>query len=57
MAFISIHAITDEVRKGELKVIDVKDLSIERSFYIISLQGKITGLADLFYHFAQQAIT
>jgi len=53
MAFLSIHAIVDEVKRGELKIIDVENLSIERSFYLINLQGKITGLADLFFHFAQ----
>ena len=52
MAFLSVHAIADEVRRGELKIIDVENLSIERSFYLINLQGKITGLADLFFHFA-----
>jgi len=57
MAFISIHAITDELKNGELKVIDVDGLNIERTFYIITLQGKITGLADLFFHFAQKSIT
>jgi len=54
MAFISIHAITDEVKNGDLKIIDVKNLTIERSFYITSLQGKITGVADIFFHFAQR---
>jgi DNA-binding transcriptional LysR family regulator len=57
MAFISIHAITDELKNGELKVIDVDGLNIGRTFYIITLQGKITGLADLFFHFAQKHIT
>jgi len=57
MAFISIHAITDELKSGELKVIDVDELSIQRTFYIITLQGRITGLADLFFHFAQKHIT
>jgi DNA-binding transcriptional LysR family regulator len=57
MAFISIHAITDELKNGELKVIDVDGLDIERTFYIITLQGKITGLADLFFHFTQKSIT
>jgi len=57
MAFISIHAITDELKNGELKVIDVDGLDIVRTFYIITLQGKITGLADLFFHFAQKPIT
>jgi DNA-binding transcriptional LysR family regulator len=53
MAFLSVHAIVDEVKRGELKIIDVENLSIERSFYLISLQGKIAGLADLFFHFTQ----
>ncbi|WP_461449631.1 LysR family transcriptional regulator [Mucilaginibacter sp.] len=57
MAFISIHAITDELKNGKLKVIDVDGLDIERTFYIITLQGRITGLADLFFHFAQKSIT
>lgn len=57
MAFISIHAITDELNNGKLKVIDVDGLSIERTFYIITLQGKTTGLAELFLHFAQKSIT
>jgi DNA-binding transcriptional LysR family regulator len=53
MAFLSVHAIIDEVKRGELKIIDVAHLSIGRSFYLINLQGKVTGLADLFFHFAQ----
>jgi LysR family transcriptional regulator, transcriptional activator of the cysJI operon len=53
MAFLSVHAIVDEVKRAELKIIDVENLSIERSFYLISLQGKITGLADLFFHFTR----
>ena len=53
MAFISIHAVTDEVKSGQLKIIDVDGLSIERSFYLISLKGKITGLADLFFNFCK----
>ncbi|MBS1520749.1 MAG: LysR family transcriptional regulator [Bacteroidetes bacterium] len=51
MAFVSVHAIIDEVKRGELKIIDVENLIIERSFYLINLQGRITGLADLFFHF------
>ena len=51
MAFLSVHAIVDEVKRGELKIIDVENLSIKRSFYLINLQGRISGLADLFSHF------
>lgn len=54
MAFLSVHAILDEVKRGELKIIDVENLSIERSFYLISLQGRISGLADLFSHFVNR---
>lgn len=57
VAFISVHAITEELKTGKLKVIDVDGLNIDRTFYIVTLQGKITGLADLFFHFAQKAIT
>jgi DNA-binding transcriptional LysR family regulator len=53
VAFLSVHAVVEELKRGELKVIDVENLAIERSFYIITLQGKITGLADLFFHFSQ----
>jgi DNA-binding transcriptional LysR family regulator len=53
MAFISIHAVTDEVKNGQLKIIDVDGLNIERSFYLISLKGKIAGLADLFFNFCK----
>jgi LysR family transcriptional regulator, transcriptional activator of the cysJI operon len=53
VAFLSVHAIVDEVKRGQLKVIDVETLSINRSFYLISLQGKMSGLADLFSDFAR----
>jgi DNA-binding transcriptional LysR family regulator len=57
MSFISVHAVADEVKKGGLKIIDVDGLSIERSFYIITLQGKIAGLAGLFFQFVKTVIT
>lgn len=53
MAFLSIHAIVNEVKTGGLKIIDVETLSIGRSFYLISLQGRVSGLADLFSRFVQ----
>jgi DNA-binding transcriptional LysR family regulator len=48
VAFISIHAIEKELKNKELVILDVDSLIIERSFYIISLQGKTDTLADLF---------
>jgi DNA-binding transcriptional LysR family regulator len=48
VAFISIHAIKKELKNHELQILDIKDLIIERYFYIISLQGKTDSLAELF---------
>ena len=48
VAFISIHAIEKELKNNELLILDIKDLIIERYFYVITLQGKTDSLADLF---------
>jgi DNA-binding transcriptional LysR family regulator len=48
VAFISIHAINKELKNNELTVIDIKNLMIERFFYIITLQGKTDSLSELF---------
>jgi DNA-binding transcriptional LysR family regulator len=48
VAFISIHAIGKELKNNELFVLDVYNLTIERYFYIISLQGKTNAISDLF---------
>jgi len=47
-AFMSIHAVSKELKNKELIVLDVEDLSIERYFYIITLQGKSDSLSELF---------
>lgn len=54
MSFLSVHAVSKEVQNGDLQIIDVAGLTIERSFYIIHLQGKAEGLAAVFMRFAQQ---
>ena len=48
VAFISIHAIQKELKNNELVILDLKDLTIERFLYIITLQGKTESLSDLF---------
>ena len=48
VAFMSMHAIEKELKNNELTILDVKNLSMERYFYIISLQGKNDALSDLF---------
>jgi DNA-binding transcriptional LysR family regulator len=47
-AFMSIHAISNELKNNELIVLDVENLSIERFFYIITLVGKSDSLSELF---------
>lgn len=52
MAFLSIHSLSKELQNGELQVVDVKDLSIVRSFFFISLQGNSDGIVEDFFRFA-----
>ena len=47
-AFISIHAISEELTNNKLKIIDVKDLSIERWFYFVSRTGYQSNLMSYF---------
>lgn len=47
VAFISIHAVNKELKNNQLTVLDIKNLSIERNFYIVTLQGKSTALVNL----------
>jgi DNA-binding transcriptional LysR family regulator len=47
-AFMSIHAISNELKNNELIVLDVDNLTIERYFYIITLVGKTDSLSELF---------
>lgn len=47
VAFISIHAIQNELKNNQLVIIDVDNLVMERYFYIISLQGKTDAMSDL----------
>ncbi|WP_035672325.1 LysR family transcriptional regulator [Flavobacterium sp. 83] len=48
VAFISIHAIEKELKNNELVILDIDNFVIERFFYIITLQGKIDGMSELF---------
>ncbi|MFV8465245.1 LysR family transcriptional regulator [Flavobacterium sp. LB1P62] len=48
VAFISIHAIEKELKNNELVILDIDDFVIERFFYIITLQGKVDPLSELF---------
>ncbi|MFV8343252.1 LysR family transcriptional regulator [Flavobacterium sp. XS2P39] len=48
VAFISVHAIEKELNNNELVILDIDNFEIERFFYIITLQGKIDALSELF---------
>lgn len=54
LAFISVHALTNELQRGTLRIIDVEGLTINRNFYFIHLQGKPDGLAELFLRHARR---
>ncbi|MNL20510.1 HTH-type transcriptional regulator CysL [compost metagenome] len=47
-AFMSIHAVSNELKNNEFIVLDVDNLTIERYFYIITLVGKSDSLSELF---------
>jgi LysR family transcriptional regulator, transcriptional activator of the cysJI operon len=54
MAFLSIHSILKELTHKECFIIDVKGLTIERSFFFIELHGQADALPSLFMKFARQ---
>lgn len=53
LAFISVHAISNELHSGALRVIDVAGMAITRNFYFIHLQGKLDGLSEVFLRHAK----
>lgn len=53
MAFLSIHAILNELQNKVCCIIDVKGLNIERFFYFIQPQGQAEKLPELFMKFAK----
>ena len=53
LAFLSIHALGDELKAGTLRVVDVQNLTIQRDFYAIQQQGAHEGLAEVFLRFAR----
>jgi len=49
VSFLSVHAISKELKNGELKTVEVKGLDIERCFYFVTQQGDTHHLQELFY--------
>lgn len=50
-AFLSIHAITKELQRRELTILDIKGMDIFRTFQFIYQHGRMTKLPALFKRF------
>jgi len=51
MGFVSVRGVAKEIAAGDLKVIDIEGLQVERTFEFVHLQGRSEGLAELFMNF------
>lgn len=51
MAFISMHAIFEELKNNTLKIIEIKKLQFHRHFYFITPLGPLGGLPELLIQF------
>ena len=52
VAFISIRAIINELKAGALKIIDIDDFSLNRSFRLCTLHGTFNPTIDILTNFA-----
>lgn len=50
-AFLSIHAITEEMNQNKLKIIELKDMNIIRQFQFVCLHGQHATIVDRFKNF------
>lgn len=50
-AFLSIHSIQKELLAGQLKIVDIIGLEIERYFYFTHLYGGLTGIPNQFLQY------
>jgi DNA-binding transcriptional LysR family regulator len=51
-SFLSIHAITKELKNNELQIVELNDFEIERYFFFVHPQGVIGRLPESFRRFA-----
>ena len=54
LAFISVYAVSNEIKNGTFRILDVKGLTISRYLYTIQRQGDTESLADSFLRFARK---
>ena len=52
-AFLSINTILKEIQSGDLFIVDVEKLNIQRYFYYITSQGHHSALSALFINFLE----
>ncbi|MGM9749047.1 MAG: LysR substrate-binding domain-containing protein [Candidatus Cryptobacteroides sp.] len=51
---LSIAALNEELRSGELKIIDIDGLTIERDFSFVSRLGELDAVSERFVEFAEK---
>lgn len=54
-AFLSIHALTEDLMNNKLKIIDIKDISMERWFYFVSRTGYHSKVLEYFEKFVRSS--
>ena len=51
VAFLSINTVSNELKSGDLRILDIEDFSIKRTFNYIAKQGYKNELAQVFLNF------
>ncbi len=54
VAFVSIHAVLEELRHNMLRVIDIRDFSVTRNFSFVSRHGHNSRLSNRFKQFCEE---
>ena len=54
VAFVSVHAVLEELRHNMLRVIDIRDLSVTRNFSFVSRHGYNSRLSNRFKQFCAE---
>ncbi|MBD3905285.1 LysR family transcriptional regulator [Chryseobacterium sp. Ch-15] len=56
IGFVSVYSITDEIIAGKLKILDIDNLEMLRSFYSVELHGSLKNIPRLFLNFLNNNI-
>lgn len=52
-SFLSVQSVLDELTRGQLRVVEVTDMTVERHFHFVSLHGRTGRLSELFKQFCR----